>query len=256
MTSTKKESKKSKQRTEKSVVSSAKSKRKLTIQSKSGLPSSSTRKKGNKPSKKQLSTTSAKDTLQTTPTIKTSSNKQITTSAKDTLQTTPTIKTSTNKKITYSTPKNVALVEDSYEEQVECHRRAFNCSVFNFKYNEKGEAEIPELTSKSAQFTDSKYQQTIDILSNWNQEDKEAQGIYRQAHHLGYHLTTRYDILEIRKQHGKREWLLQRQPQPSDKKETGRLILPMSKIFDAISDAHGMLAHLKANPTHKEIQKK
>ena len=35
-----------------------------------------------------------------------------------------------------------------------------------------------------------------------------------------------------------------------------RCLLPQSQTFDAIYDAHSSVGHLKAGPTHKEVQKK
>jgi transposase InsO family protein len=132
------------------------------------------------------------------------------------------------------------------------HRKTFNENSFKCVYS--GDAVVfPEDTKRSQQLTDQQYNKIVETLKDWDQENKVQELQHRKSNHNGYHWRKQFMVAKSTAPDGKVTWRLHR----NDNDEQGKLCVPMSQVFDAIKDAHvGLLAHLKANPTHKAVQMK
>ena len=142
-----------------------------------------------------------------------------------------------------STPAN-QLEQELKEKQ----RRAFNDEVFKCPHPER--VELPSRKS-SAELTDAEWNSYVHILSHWNQDDEAAQKQFRKDNHSGYALATKFEIKHITLPSGVGAIQLQRLK--SKKKSPGKIMVPYSKVFDAIYDSHQDKAHLRTAPTWSKV---
>jgi hypothetical protein len=142
---------------------------------------------------------------------------------------------------------------DGKKSLSEQHRRAFNVSAFQCVYD-GNTAIFPEDGVKGSHcLTDEKYNKIVKALKNWEQEVRIKEIQHRKDFKRGYYWNQRFTVVKSTLPSGEIVWNLFRKD--ADGVAT-HLWLPMSKIFDAIKDAHeSQLAHLKSSPTHKAIQK-
>jgi hypothetical protein len=125
------------------------------------------------------------------------------------------------------------------------HRVAFNQLAFG--YDENGKLKKPLFKSK--RWTDEKYIVHVGILSEWNNADLDSRKTFRQKNPRGYNMSARYSLDILQMPNGSRQFSLKIRTS-SSKKHTGTVIIPQSRVFDAIFSAHERVAHQKVAATH------
>lgn len=153
------------------------------------------------------------------------------------------------KKSTKTQPLIVVEKQNSLEDS---HRHVFNKSVFKC-VSARDSYIFPENNNKYQQFNKSQYNHIIDTLNKWDNNDKEVKSLFWKQNHNGYHGHKQFVVVKSEQSDNTIQYKLHRLKNST----VGRLCLPMNEICDAIKDAlYGLLAHLKASPTHKAVQKK
>jgi hypothetical protein len=125
------------------------------------------------------------------------------------------------------------------------HRIAFNVAVFGNN--------LEGTKQRSAQMSNERYQQIVQLILGWHQEDKAAKKKFRSENRQGYEKVTKYTVTTSILPDGTASHELRRREIGDN--DIGRLVIPKSQIFDAIYDVHNnQLSHLKSAATHKNIQ--
>jgi hypothetical protein len=195
------------------------------------------------------SSNSLTNVLQSTHETETANHSETDSNSTTTIKTTTT--TTNNKQIIYTTKHVLSISETKENTQF---RKAFNRRAFGYVYNTDDTNEnctVPKAQERSSQMSREQYQQIIDLLKNWVQDDKEKEKAFRTQHHIGYRVAAKFLLGSLNLPDGTSKVELRRRC----KEGAGKLVVPTEDIFDAIADAHvKQLAHLKANPTHKMVQ--
>jgi hypothetical protein len=124
------------------------------------------------------------------------------------------------------------------------HRMAFNKIAFG---NDESCNMMKHAHSKS--WADEKYNVHIAIMSQWKKSDPAATKRFRNKFKRGYNMMSKYRLEILQLSNGPRQFLLKVRTSTS-KKHSGTVIIPLSRVFDAIYSAHESVGHLKVAATH------
>jgi hypothetical protein len=151
----------------------------------------------------------------------------------------------------FENPLDLELLRGSYGDPNEkltypmkyMHRTAFNKLAFGHAENSKK----IHFTSKC--WTDEKYNGHISIMSQWSNPDPAARKRFRNKFKNGYSLISRckLDVTEV--SNGSRQFLLQMKTSASTN-HAGTVIIPQSRVFDAIYSAHQRVGHQNVAATY------
>jgi hypothetical protein len=118
---------------------------------------------------------------------------------------------------------------------------------------------FPTPPKSSTQFTDEKYNETLDIMRQINSDNVDAKKKVLKASRLNYKKAQQFELQEVHLLNGSNKTLLCRKPElvkPLLWGPRGSIVLPMRQMFDVLYSAHERVGHMKVVSTYKNLQKK
>jgi hypothetical protein len=139
----------------------------------------------------------------------------------------------------------------------ERHRDAFNLEAFNMRRDGKAAdgTELSSVSSSKVALTDAKWHERIHVLRQWNEGTEKQQIQFHNQHKAGYRWVREFTVTEICKpenNNNSKEWQLEK-IMATRKHRSGTILLPISKVFDAIHLAHKEVSHGSKLYTHNRL---
>ena len=126
------------------------------------------------------------------------------------------------------------------------HRRAFNLAAYGRQGDEPFKA-----PAKSKRFQDDRYRKYIVLLRKWSKGDQPTYERYRRKHKQGYPVEREFDLEEITMEDDRVKFQLRKKP---TSKNAGGIVVPMSRVFDAIKSAHSRNMHMMVAATYLKLK--
>jgi hypothetical protein len=116
--------------------------------------------------------------------------------------------------------------------------------------------------SNSSQLTDEEWGQYVHLLQQWNREDDsefDVKKFRRENKKQGYRVALKHHLKVVTIPNGEEKIELHRKTGFGDNRKTkarGTILLPRSKLFDAIKDCHLRLEHVGPRLLYQQLSKK
>lgn len=135
-----------------------------------------------------------------------------------------------------------ALAADLYAQ----HKAAFNKQAFSIDAN----GASPVRMNGSFVLTEREWEHHVQLLTNWNSENKEDRQRFRAANKFGYVIAKKYKLFTSTLPDGTQVQRLIK----IEKGNESRLFLHQLQVFDAIHEAHVDVGHLKRDRTWMSVK--
>ena len=147
------------------------------------------------------------------------------------------------------------FMKNKDDERTAAHRKAF----MNMAYNVK-KGGVIKAVNKSKRFNDKRYRDLLTFIKNWNSKKKRVRignktmklTEFKSMHKVGYVAINKYEVEGLTLSDGTKVRQLYRLPSKKDKE--GGIVVPMSRVFDAIKSAHIRNKHMKVLATYKKLR--
>ena len=126
------------------------------------------------------------------------------------------------------------------------HQQAFNLAAYDRHGSEPFKA-----PSTSKRFQDNRYRKYILILRNWSRGDQNTYEQYRRLHKQGYSIDREFDLEDITLEDGRVKLQLRKKP---TNRGPGGIVVPMSRVFNAIKCAHSQNMHMMVSATYLKLK--